>query len=135
LLFVSENVQTCSPSEFLILSEEGFNYLKQMFAVFDMNNDSLLDDSDVNMAFELTPVNLFLQLQGDSEHHYTSMAETTDGKLTLNGWLSLWCLIGMQNPYSVLRSFYYWGNKDLQNMFVKTLYVIGLVCFCYNTVM
>lgn len=107
--------------ECITLSEQGIRVLSDLFQKFDRNGDGLLSRVDIDEAFSITADNPFEKL---SKADYMEMCETKKQMMTLNGWISLWCLLTIRDPYTLLRTLVYWGIKrNLEKVLVVKKYV------------
>jgi Ras family protein T1 len=94
----------------ITLTPKAYQELTRLFQRFDLNNDGLLSLEELTEAFSLCfdIENPFARINQD----YLSITATEDGKMTIDGWLSLWTLATLQNPYSILKCFIRWGYKQ-----------------------
>jgi Ras family protein T1 len=84
---VLRNIEEMKVEDTTTLSQTGMKLLMKLFQQFDKDKDGLLSKSEIEAAFSIvSDGNSFSKISQD----YLSMAETTNDKLTSNGWISLW---------------------------------------------
>jgi Ras family protein T1 len=113
---IKKSIPKSSIEDLIVLADASYVELSRFFKIFDSDNDGLLSREEIDRAFDLCFdfENPFARMKAD----YLSMVPTEDGKLTMDGWLALWSLATLQNPYSILKCLIRWGETDHLNQYL-----------------
>ncbi|KAM0947780.1 putative small GTPase, EF-hand domain, EF-hand domain pair, EF hand associated, type-1, MIRO [Dioscorea sansibarensis] len=93
-----------APDQSVELTEEALDFLKGIFAMFDIDSDGALRSAELEDLFSTAPESPW------AESPYKDAAEKNVlGGLTLNGFLSEWALMTLLDPASSLANLVYIG--------------------------
>ncbi|KAF9682874.1 hypothetical protein SADUNF_Sadunf05G0153400 [Salix dunnii] len=93
-----------SPDQTIELTIEAVEFVRRVFRLFDTNNHGALQPAELDELFSTAPENPW------GEAPYKDAAErTTQGNLTLKGFLSEWALMTMLDPRGSLANLLYIG--------------------------
>jgi len=107
---IEQTMPRTNPSQDqIVLSDAAYKELTRFFKLFDRDRDGLLSVAEIDEAFSIAfdVENPFVSFDSD----YINLTSSQDGKLTIQGWLSLWSIVTLHNPYSIIRCLIRWGIK------------------------
>eukprot|EP00245_Coleochaete_scutata_P005491 TRINITY_DN19096_c0_g1_i1.p1 TRINITY_DN19096_c0_g1~~TRINITY_DN19096_c0_g1_i1.p1 ORF type:complete len:636 (+),score=107.37 TRINITY_DN19096_c0_g1_i1:163-2070(+) len=102
------------PDQSVEITEAGFSFLREAFTVADADHDGALSQTELEQVFSTSPESPWTQ------DAYLNAAEVNAaGRMTLNGFLSLWSLTALREPQVALAHFLYLGYSGDTNALFK----------------
>ncbi|KAL3136163.1 hypothetical protein ABBQ32_007179 [Trebouxia sp. C0010 RCD-2024] len=96
---------TRQPDQTIELSEDGRNFLQQLFQAFDENQDKLLSEAEQREMFSAAPASPF----DDDDQLKALMVQKHEMGLTLKGFTAQWAYLTNSNPRKALEHMMYLG--------------------------